>query len=66
MDDGLKVNEKEVIGKFTVKQLEEIFNEYVGDKNALNEESLQLLIKQKLDQYIPLKQVTNFIYKRNL
>ena len=61
MDDGLKVNEKEVIGKFTVKQLEEIFNEYVGDKNALNEESLQLLIKQKLDQYIPLKQVTTLI-----
>ena len=61
MDDGLKVNEKEVIGKFTVKQLEEIFNEYVGDKHALNEESLQLLIKQKLDQYIPLKQVTTLI-----
>ena len=59
IDDG--VNEKEVIGKFTVKQLEEIFKEYVGDKEALDEESLQLLIKEKLDQYIPKKQVTTLI-----
>ena len=41
IDEG--VNEKEVIGKYTVKQLEEIFKEYVGDKDALDEESLQLL-----------------------
>ena len=59
IDEG--VNEKEVIGKFTVKQLEEIFKEYVGDKEALDEESLQLLIKEKLDQYIPKKQVTTLI-----
>ena len=59
IDEG--VNEKEVIGKFTVKQLEEIFKEYIGDKDALDEESLQLLIKEKLDQYIPKKQVTTLI-----
>ena len=59
IDEG--VNEKEVIGKYTVKQLEEIFKEYVGDKDALDEESLQLLIKEKLDQYIPKKQVTTLI-----
>ena len=55
------VNEKEVIGKFTVKQLEEIFKEYVGDKEALDEESLQLLLKEKLDQYIPKRQLTTLI-----
>ena len=59
MDEG--VNEKEVIGKFTVKQLEEIFREYVKDKEALNEESLQLLIKEKLDQYIPKRQINTLI-----
>ena len=56
-----EVNEKEVIGKFTVKQLEEIFKEYVGDKEALDEESLQLLLKEKLDQYIPKRQLTTLI-----
>ena len=59
IDEG--VNEKEVIGKFTVKQLEEIFREYVKDKEALNEESLQLLIKEKLDQYIPKRQINTLI-----
>ena len=59
LDEG--VNEKEVIGKFTVKQLEEIFREYVKDKEALNEESLQLLIKEKLDQYIPKRQINTLI-----
>ena len=56
-----KVNEKEVIGKFTVKQLEEIFKEYVGDKEALNEESLQLLIKEKLEHNITKRQVSTLI-----
>ena len=55
------LNEKEVIGKYTVKQLEDIFKEYVGDKEALNEESLQLLIKEKLDQYIPKRQIITLI-----
>ena len=59
IDEG--VNEKEVIGKFTVKQLEEIFKEYCGDKDALDEKGLQLLIKEKLDQYIPKKLVTTLI-----
>ena len=56
-----EVNEKEYIGKFTVKKLEEIFKEYVKDKEALNEESLQLLIKEKLDQYIPKRQINTLI-----
>ena len=55
------VNEKEVIGKFTVKQLEELFKEYAGDKEALDEGSLQRLLKEKLDQYIPKKQVITLI-----
>ena len=59
IDEG--INEKEVIGKFTVKQLEIIFKEYVGDKEALDEESLQLLLKEKLDQYIPKRQLTTLI-----
>ena len=59
IDDN--VNEKEVIGKFTVKQLEEIFKEYVGDKEALNEESLQLLIKEKLEHNITKRQVSTLI-----
>ena len=42
----------EVIGKYTIKQLQEIFNKYAGEKGALDEESLQLLIKEKLEQYI--------------
>jgi len=59
IDEG--INENEPIGKFTVKKLEEIFKEYVKDKGALNEESLQLLIKEKLDQYIPKRQINTLI-----
>ena len=47
----------EVIGKYTIKQLQEIFNKYAGEKEALSEESLQLLLKEKLEQYIQKKQI---------
>ena len=53
-----EMKEKEIIGKYTVRQLKEIFNEYVGDKESLNEETLQLLIKEKLDQYIPKRNIS--------
>ena len=53
----------EMIGKYTIKQLQDIFNKYAGDKDALDEESLQLLIKEKLDQYIPKKQVTTLLMR---
>ena len=53
----------EVIGKYTIKQLQEIFNKYAGEKGALDEESLQLLIKEKLEQYIQKKQLIALMKK---
>ena len=53
----------EVIGKYTIKQLLEIFNKYAGEKGALDEESLQLLIKEKLEQYIQKKQLIALMKK---
>ena len=53
----------EVIGKYTIKQLLEIFNKYAGEKGALDEESLQLLIKEKLQQYIQKKQLIALMKK---
>ena len=53
----------EVIGKYTIKQLQEIFNKYAGEKGALDEESLQLLIKEKLEQYIQKKQIIALMKK---
>ena len=53
----------EVIGKYTIKQLLEIFNKYAGEKCALDEESLQLLIKEKLEQYIQKKQLIALMKK---
>ena len=53
----------EVIGKYTIKQLLEIFNKYAGEKGALDEESLQLLIKEKLEQYIQKKQIIALMKK---
>ena len=38
----------EMIGKYSIKQIKEMFNKYAGDKGALDEESLHLLIKEKL------------------
>ena len=46
-----------------VKQLQEIFNKYAGEKGALDEESLQLLIKEKLEQYIQKKQLIALMKK---
>ena len=53
----------EVIGTYTIKQLQEIFNKYAGEKGALDEESLQLLIKEKLEQYIQKKQLIALMKK---
>ena len=53
----------EVIGKYTIKQLQEIFKKYTGEKGALDEESLQLLIKEKLEQYIQKKQIIALMKK---
>ena len=53
----------EIIGKYTIKQLQEIFNKYAGEKGALDEESLQLLIKEKLEQYIQEKQIITLMKK---
>ena len=53
----------EIIGKYTIKQLQEIFNKYAGEKGALDEESLQLLIKEKLEQYIQKKQLIALMKK---
>ena len=53
----------EVIGKYTIKQLLEIFNKYAGEKGALDDESLQLLIKEKLEQYIQKKQLIALMKK---
>ena len=53
----------EVIGKYTIKQLQEIFNKYAGEKGALDEQSLQLLIKEKLEQYIQKKQLIALMKK---
>ena len=53
----------EVIGKYTIKQLQEIFNKYAGEKGALDEESLQLLLKEKLEQYIQKKQLIALMKK---
>ena len=53
----------EIIGKYTIKQLQEIFNKYAGEKGALDEESLQLLIKEKLEQYIQKKQIIALMKK---
>ena len=53
----------EVIGKYTIKQLLEIFNKYAGEKGALDEQSLQLLIKEKLEQYIQKKQLIALMKK---
>ena len=55
---------EEVIGKYTIKQLQEIFNKYAGEKGALDEESLQLLIKEKLERYIQ-KKTNNSINEKN-
>ncbi len=54
---------EELIGKYTIKQLQEIFNRYAGEKGALDEESLQLLIKEKLEQYIQKKQLIALMKK---
>ena len=54
---------EELIGKYTIKQLQEIFNKYAGEKGALDEESLQLLIKEKLEQYIQKKQIIALMKK---
>ena len=54
----------EMIGKYSRKQLQEMFNKYAGDKGALDEESLHLLIKEKLELYIKKKQ-SNSINEKN-
>ena len=53
----------EIIGNYTIKQLQEIFNKYAGEKGALDEESLQLLIKEKLEQYIQKNQIITLMKK---
>ena len=53
----------EMIGKYSRKQLQEMFNKYAGDKGALDEESLHLLIKEKLELYIQKKQVIALMRK---
>ena len=53
----------EMIGKYSRKQLQEMFNKYAGDKGALDEDSLHLLIKEKLELYIQKKQVIALMRK---
>ena len=53
----------EMIGKYTIKQLQDIFNKYAGDKDALDEESLHLLIREKLELYIQQKQIVALMKK---
>ena len=53
----------EMIGKYSIKQLQEMFNKYAGDKGALDEESLHLLIKEKLELYIQKKQIIALMKK---
>ena len=53
----------EIIGNYTIKQLQEIFNEYAGEKGAIDENNLQLLIKEKLQQYIQKRQVIKLMKK---
>ena len=46
--------EKEYIGKYTIKQLREIFNKYKNEDDAMDLKELEKLIKEQFDENFPV------------
>ena len=51
--------------KYTIKDLQEIFNEYTNESGTLDESCLQVLIKEILGKYILQNQILSLIKKIN-
>ena len=52
--------------KYTIKDLQEIFNKYADESGTVDENTLQLILKQILGKYIPKNQILSLIKKSEI
>ena len=53
--------EKEYIGRYTVKQLRDIFNLYKNEEDVIELKELEKLIKEQFDINFPIKLLGKFM-----